>query len=85
MPLEIGGSNDIANLWPEAAAPRPGFHEKDQVENYLRAQVCAGTMGLAQAQRAIATNWLDPAVSVPELGASAPSVAVPLVSAADAE
>src|SRR6266702_6916028 len=34
IPLELGGSNDIANLWPEAAAPKPGFHEKDQVENY---------------------------------------------------
>ena len=30
--LEDGGSNDIANLWPEAAEPRPGFHKKDQVE-----------------------------------------------------
>ncbi len=30
-PLEVGGSNDLANQWPEAAEPRPGFHEKDQV------------------------------------------------------
>ena len=59
MALEAGGSNDIANLWPEAAEPRPGFHEKDQVENYLHDQVCAGTMSLLDAQRAIATNWLD--------------------------
>jgi len=28
IPLEIGGSNDIANLFPEAAEPAPGFHEK---------------------------------------------------------
>src|SRR5438067_4905093 len=26
LPLELAGSNDIANLWPEAAEPRPGFH-----------------------------------------------------------
>ena len=38
--LELGGSNDIANLGPEAAAPTPGFHQKDQVENYLHDQVC---------------------------------------------
>jgi hypothetical protein len=56
--LELGGSNDIANLWPEAASPKPGFHEKDQVENYLHDQVCAGKIGLAQAQHDIATNWL---------------------------
>jgi hypothetical protein len=59
VPLEAGGSNDIANLWPEAAEPRPGFHEKDQVENHLHDQVCAGRMNLLDAQRAIATDWLQ--------------------------
>ena len=56
--LELGGSNDIANLWPEAASPKPGFHEKDQVENYLHDQVCSGAMSLSDAQTQIATNWL---------------------------
>ncbi len=56
--LELGGSNDIANLWPEAASPTPGFHQKDMVENYLHGQVCSGKMTLADAQREIATNWL---------------------------
>lgn len=56
--LELGGSNDIANLWPEAAKPQPGFHEKDQVENELHDQVCAGKLSLADAQRQIATDWL---------------------------
>src|SRR6266568_7670322 len=56
--LELGGSNDIANLWPEAASPKPGFHEKDKVENYLHAQVCSGAISLQQAQIEIATNWL---------------------------
>jgi hypothetical protein len=57
--LEIGGSNDISNLWPEPASPKPGFHEKDKVENYLHDQVCSGAMTLQTAQIAIATNWLD--------------------------
>src|SRR6266568_4634387 len=56
--LELGGSNDISNLWPEAANPTPGFHEKDQVENYLHDQVCSGAMTLKEAQIEIATNWL---------------------------
>lgn len=56
--LELGGSNDIANLWPEAASPTPGFHQKDQVENYLHDQVCSGTLSLNEAQAEIATNWL---------------------------
>ncbi|MCL5798229.1 MAG: HNH endonuclease [Patescibacteria group bacterium] len=57
--LELGGSNDIANLWPEAAAPTPGFHEKDKVENYLHKMVCNGSITLVQAQQEIATDWLQ--------------------------
>ena len=57
--LELGGSNDISNLWPEAASPKPGFHEKDKVENYLHDQVCSGAIALQQAQIEIATNWLN--------------------------
>jgi hypothetical protein len=57
--LELGGSNDISNLWPEAASSMPGFHEKDKVENYLNSQVCSGAISLQEAQVEIATNWLD--------------------------
>lgn len=52
--LELGGSNDIANLWPEVGKqPNP----KDKVENDLHAAVCDGDVSLAAAQEAIATNW----------------------------
>ena len=57
--LELGGSNDIANLWPEPANPIPGFHQKDSVENYLHKQVCAGSLTLGAAQQVIAGNWLS--------------------------
>ena len=56
--LELGGSNDLANLWPEAADPKPGFHEKDKVENYLHQQMCDGVISLQQAQTDITTDWL---------------------------
>jgi len=56
--LELGGSNDEANLFPEAADPRPGFHEKDRLENRLHALVCKGRESLRTAQRRIAGNWL---------------------------
>ena len=58
IPLGLGGNNDIANLFPEAGEPRPGFKEKDIVENYLRQQVCAGDLPLPRAQEAIAEDWL---------------------------
>jgi len=57
IPLELGGSNSIKNLWPEPADPRPGFHEKDLVENYLHRLVCKGQMDLNEAQRQIVTDW----------------------------
>ncbi len=66
IPLTLGGSNDIANLWPFAADPRPGFIEKDLTVNYLRRKVCAGEISLAAAQRAITTPWVEVYTSIPE-------------------
>lgn len=66
IPLEVGGSNDIANLFPEAAEPRPGFHEKDKTENYLHREVCAGRISLQQAQYEIATDWLAVYQGIPK-------------------
>ncbi len=58
IPLELGGNNDIANLFPEAASPFPGFKEKDLVENYLHNEMCAGNISLSVAQEQIANDWL---------------------------
>jgi|ERR1022692_1319469 hypothetical protein len=56
--LELGGDpRNPKNLWPESYKLKPGAKEKDVVEKYLHKQVCAGTMTLAEAQRAIATDW----------------------------
>ncbi len=57
IPLALGGSNSDRNLWPEPAAPAPGFHQKDELENRLYALVCAGSVALVDAQRAIAGDW----------------------------
>lgn len=54
VPLELGGSNTVSNLWIEQGSiPNP----KDKVENRLKDEVCAGEVPLAAAQRAIATDW----------------------------
>ena len=58
VPLELGGSNVRANLFPEAATPRPGAHEKDRLENRLHAEVCSGQLRLRRAQRLIARDWV---------------------------
>lgn len=58
IPLDLGGSNSMRNLWPEAAQPTPGLHQKDKLENQLHARVCSGRMTLSAAQRAIRTDWI---------------------------
>jgi hypothetical protein len=59
IPLELGGSNNIRNLQVEMKDPRPGYLEKDRVEDYLHKQVCLGNMELEEAQIQIATNWTN--------------------------
>jgi len=56
--LELGGSNDMKNLWPEAYKPRPGAREKDQVENELHREVCSGEITIKEAQYIISNNWI---------------------------
>jgi len=56
--LELGGSNAIANLWPEPYAGRWGAHTKDVLENRLHDLVCSGAVGLRYAQRIEARNWV---------------------------
>jgi hypothetical protein len=61
IPLELGGNpTDPKNLWPEpfdTSIPDGGAHAKDRVENYLHAEVCAGTLTLEQARREISQDW----------------------------
>lgn len=58
IPLTLGGSNDIHNLWPQGAMPYPGFRQKDGLENRLRAMVCRGEISLEEAQIMISSNWV---------------------------
>jgi hypothetical protein len=56
--LELGGSNDQSNLWPESAAGAYGSHQKDRLENALHHEVCTGMLALRRAERLIAGDWV---------------------------
>lgn len=66
--LELGGSNDPKNLWPESYYTTPwNAHVKDKVEDRMAANVRhelqkhghdAATALLAQYQREISTDWI---------------------------
>ncbi len=57
--LELGGSNDIKNLWPESYKTQPwNAHVKDQLEDHLHWMVCHGKISLRQAQFEISRDWI---------------------------
>ena len=57
--LDLGGSNDLKNLWPLSYSATPwNAHRKDALENRLHALVCAGAISLTVAQAAIGADWI---------------------------
>jgi hypothetical protein len=60
IPLELGGSNSIKNLWPESHRTLPwNAQVKDRLEGKLHELVCSGQLDLKTAQQAIALNWIE--------------------------
>ena len=60
IPLELGGSNSIKNLWPESHRTSPwNAQVKDRLEGKLHELVCSGRLDLNTAQQAIASNWIE--------------------------
>lgn len=61
VPLELGGSNDVSNLWPQPSdIANAGFRNtKDKVENDLHAALCkpSSTLKLTDLQSWIANDW----------------------------
>jgi hypothetical protein len=58
--LELGGSNDITNLWPQSFITKPwNAHVKDTLENKLHELICSKKVPMKTAQQEIATNWID--------------------------
>jgi hypothetical protein len=57
---QLGGTNDIRNLWPEPASQTGwNLRAKDQLEDRLRQLVCQGNISLATAQHELATDWIS--------------------------
>lgn len=53
--IELGGADTLDNIWPQCGPrgvvlPKRFFKQKDDVENYLAAQVRAGAIRLEDAQ-----------------------------------
>jgi len=59
IPLQMGGSNSIKNLWPQSYKTQPwNGHTKNALGTRLRDKICAGELDMKTAQRDIATDWI---------------------------
>jgi hypothetical protein len=62
IPLEIGGADSDANLWPEprrTVEPKWNAEAKDRLENRLHALICAGDTMPDEAQAAFVNDWTE--------------------------
>jgi hypothetical protein len=59
VPLGLGGApDDPANLWPQPRTGTWNAELKDDLERTLNRRVCEGRVSLADAQKAIRTDWI---------------------------
>jgi hypothetical protein len=60
IPLSLGGSNSIRNLWPQSTKTSPwNSFVKDALERKLHELVCERKLDLKTAQHEIASNWIE--------------------------
>jgi hypothetical protein len=76
-PLELGGSNDVRNLWPEPYQAATGARAKDEVENALHALVCDHRSALIVAQLLIANDWTTAVQTITATPGTIPGAAPP--------
>jgi hypothetical protein len=60
IPTELGGADDIDNLWPQSVNVRPyNARRKEQLTQRFLALIAEGRMNLAQAQEEIRQDWIS--------------------------
>ena len=56
---QLGGVDDVRNLWPQPYTSQWNAEAKDALERRLHRMVCERQIELADAQHEIASNWID--------------------------
>lgn len=56
--IDLGGANNLKNLWPQPTNGYWNSLRKDQLERELRRRVCNGSLSLETAQQEIARDWV---------------------------
>lgn len=58
IPVALGGTNSIKNLWPQPLSGEWNYQMKNRLEAKMRKLVCGGTLSLEQAQKEISEDWV---------------------------
>lgn len=58
IPVNLGGTNDPDNLWPQPVQRELGPDAKDELEVKLHKMVCGKQLSLKAAQDAIKKDWV---------------------------
>ena len=57
---ELGGADEVSNLWPQAYGTSPwNAVLKDKLENRLHKELCAGNITLKSARDILVTDWRE--------------------------
>lgn len=58
IPVSLGGSNSLTNLWPQPLSGEWNYHMKNKLEGKLSKMVCGGAITLERARQEIAGDWV---------------------------
>ena len=59
IPVSLGGSNSIKNLWPQPLSGEWSYSQKNKLERRLHNLVCKGEVDLETAQQEISADWVS--------------------------
>lgn len=59
IPISLGGSNSITNLWPQPLSGEWNYTMKNKLERKLYKMVCSGAITLERARQEIAGDWVS--------------------------
>jgi hypothetical protein len=57
MPRELGGADDLRNIWPQPYFGTWNAHRKDRLENLIHRKVCARELTLEEGQAIFLGDW----------------------------
>jgi hypothetical protein len=59
IPVSLGGTNSIKNLWPQPLTGEWSYLKKNKLEQRLYKLVCRGELAPEMAQEEISTDWVS--------------------------